>query len=78
MVFLQSRKRHGWFASTEELVPWEEHLITLHFPRHLERDRRANASSEVQRGLMQVLSYCVERKGGVPALQGGNVRLSRT
>ncbi|WVF73157.1 hypothetical protein IAT40_007976 [Kwoniella sp. CBS 6097] len=67
VVFLQKRPKKGWFAITEELIPWEEHLITLRF------DRSSSTSSnkpdnDLNRALFQLITFCAEKKGNVPSL----------
>ncbi|RSH87775.1 uncharacterized protein EHS24_000291 [Apiotrichum porosum] len=63
VVFLQRKNRKGWFAVTEALVPWEEHLITLTFVTRA-------TTNPLPHALLQLLSFCNERKGNVPPLVG--------
>ncbi|GFZ48554.1 hypothetical protein JCM24511_06302 [Saitozyma sp. JCM 24511] len=65
VVFLQKKPRKGWFAVTEELLPWEEHLITLSFPRAPSKPPSINP---LQTALLQILTFCAEKSGNVPPL----------
>ncbi|WWD19482.1 hypothetical protein CI109_103942 [Kwoniella shandongensis] len=70
VVFLQKKPKKGWFAITEELVPWEEHLITLHLSR---TSRQQPATQQPLSGaLLQLSTFCVEKKGNVPPLVGSS------
>ncbi|KAK8853071.1 hypothetical protein IAR55_003772 [Kwoniella newhampshirensis] len=68
VVFLQKKPKKGWFAITEELVPWEEHLITLSFAR----TNRSSSMNPLSAALLQLLTFCVEKKGNVPPLVGSS------
>lgn len=70
VVFLQKKSKKGWFAVTEELVPWEEHLITLNF------SHSKTLSNPLPRALLQIATFCLEQKAMVPPLTGTTV--SRT
>ncbi|KAL1409981.1 hypothetical protein Q8F55_003981 [Vanrija albida] len=63
IVFLQRKNRKGWFAVTEALVPWEEHLITIHFVKRA-------TTNPLPGALLQLLTFCAERKDNVPPLVG--------
>ncbi|EJT52523.1 hypothetical protein A1Q1_03655 [Trichosporon asahii var. asahii CBS 2479] len=65
VVFLQRKNRKGWFAVTEALVPWEEHLISVHFVT-----RATTTRNTLNSALMQTLTFCSERRANVPALVG--------
>ncbi|EIW71825.1 hypothetical protein TREMEDRAFT_73413 [Tremella mesenterica DSM 1558] len=67
VIFLQRRPKKGWFATTEELVPWEEHLITV----HLSNSPRSTNQS-LHAALLQTLTFCAEKKGNVPPLSGNS------
>ena len=60
----------GRAEPVKELVPWEEHLITLTFPRQT----RSRTSNPLSGALMQLLTFCVDKKGNVPPLVGVSVR----
>ncbi|WWD03481.1 hypothetical protein V865_001533 [Kwoniella europaea PYCC6329] len=66
VVFLQKKPKKGWFAITEELIPWEEHLITLRF------DRSSTSNQPLHNALLQILTFCAEKKGNVPPLVGSS------
>ncbi|WWC64422.1 uncharacterized protein I303_107032 [Kwoniella dejecticola CBS 10117] len=66
VVFLQKKPKKGWFAITEELIPWEEHLITLRW------DAKSIVPQVLQRALLQVTTFCVHKKGNVPPLVGNS------
>ncbi|WVR00331.1 hypothetical protein IAU59_007474 [Kwoniella sp. CBS 9459] len=70
VVFLQKRPKKGWFAITEELIPWEEHLITLHFDRTSSTSSKASSTSnsDLNKALFQLITFCAEKKGNVPSL----------
>ncbi|OCF39615.1 hypothetical protein I317_06580 [Kwoniella heveanensis CBS 569] len=79
VVFLQKRPKKGWFAITEELIPWEEHLITLHFDRTCSSRSTSTSTSKQQaptgshnsdlnKALFQLITFCAEKKGNVPSL----------
>nr|XP_019044316.1 hypothetical protein I302_07600 [Kwoniella bestiolae CBS 10118]OCF23246.1 hypothetical protein I302_07600 [Kwoniella bestiolae CBS 10118] len=70
VVFLQKKPKKGWFAITEELIPWEEHLITLHF------DRSSTSNNPLHTALIQILTFCAEKKGNVPPLVGSSILIS--
>ncbi|KLT42288.1 hypothetical protein CC85DRAFT_302492 [Cutaneotrichosporon oleaginosum] len=63
VVFFQRKNRKGWFAVTEALVPWEEHLITLTFVTRATQNPLPSA-------LRQVLTFCAKHKVGVPSALG--------
>lgn len=69
-MFLQRKNRKGWFAVTEALVPWEEHLISVHFVT-----RATTTRNTLNAALMQTLTFCSERRANVPALVGSPVSL---
>ncbi|TXT11119.1 hypothetical protein VHUM_01870 [Vanrija humicola] len=69
VVFLQRKNRKGWFAVTEALVPWEEHLITIHFVKRA-------TTNPLPGALLQLLTFCAERKDNVPPLVGTSVEHS--
>ncbi|WWC91558.1 uncharacterized protein L201_006504 [Kwoniella dendrophila CBS 6074] len=75
VVFLQKKPKKGWFAITEELVPWEEHLITLHFNRTSTLNK-APHSNPLHGALIQVLTFCAEKKSNVPPLVGNSILIS--
>jgi hypothetical protein len=54
----------------QELIPWEEHLITLDFPRNT---ARTPASNPLPGALLQILTFCAEKGGNVPPLSAGSV-----
>ncbi len=58
-------------CGAQELVPWEEHLISLSFPRTLPR---LLPSNPLPAALMQLLTFCAEKNGNVPPLVGASVR----
>lgn len=66
VVFLQRKPKKGWFAVTEELVPWEEHLITVNLSDTVRSAPGGLPPLHV--ALMQVLSFCAENKANVPPL----------
>ncbi|GMK54764.1 hypothetical protein CspeluHIS016_0113500 [Cutaneotrichosporon spelunceum] len=63
VVFMQRKNRKGWFAVTEALVPWEEHLITLTFVTRATQNPLPGA-------LLQVLTFCAKHSASVPPLLG--------
>ncbi|WVQ82136.1 hypothetical protein IAT38_004264 [Cryptococcus sp. DSM 104549] len=67
VVFLQKKPKKGWFAITEELVPWEEHLITITFSKSSKP-----GPNPLPAALLQILTFCVENKGNVPPLSGNS------
>ncbi|WRT70373.1 uncharacterized protein IL334_007371 [Kwoniella shivajii] len=71
VVFLQKKPKKGWFAITEELVPWEEHLITLHFPST--SSSKPKVANPLHNSLLQLLTFCAEKKGNVPPLSGTSI-----
>ncbi|TYJ53413.1 hypothetical protein B9479_005960 [Cryptococcus floricola] len=66
LVFLRSKAKKGWFAVTEELIPWEEHLITLSF------QASKPSASPLSSALMQITTYCLQHKDQVPPLTGSS------
>ncbi|WVR07811.1 hypothetical protein IAU60_004854 [Kwoniella sp. DSM 27419] len=72
LVFLQKRPKKGWFAITEELVPWEEHLITLHFPRPSAGGPTVQSPSPLTSALLRLVTFCAEKKDNVPPLVDGS------
>ena len=56
----------------QEIIPWEEHLITLNFPS--QSQSRISPSNPLSSALIQLLNFCAERKANVPPLVGANVR----
>ncbi|ORX40731.1 hypothetical protein BD324DRAFT_17534 [Kockovaella imperatae] len=69
VVFLQRKPRKGWFAVTEELVPWEEHLITLHFTRD-RPNPQTPPPNPLPAALLKIITFCLEKNGNVPSLTG--------
>lgn len=65
VVFLQKKSKKGWFAVTEELVPWEEHLITLNFCHSPK-----TPLNPLPGALLQIATFCLEQKAMVPPLTG--------
>ncbi|WVO13491.1 hypothetical protein L204_101111 [Cryptococcus depauperatus] len=65
VVFLQKKSRKGWFAVTEELVPWEEHLITLKLS-----STTKVSSPPLSNVLLKTLTFCLQNKSNVPPLTG--------
>ncbi|BEJ11371.1 hypothetical protein CspHIS471_0107930 [Cutaneotrichosporon sp. HIS471] len=63
VVFMQRKNRKGWFAVTEALVPWEEHLITFTFVTRATQNPLPGA-------ILQVLTFCAKHKASVPPLLG--------
>lgn len=70
VVFLQRKNRKGWFAVTEALVPWEEHLISVTFVT-----RATTTRNTLNAALLQTLTFCSERRANVPALVGSPVSI---
>ncbi|WVQ74967.1 hypothetical protein IAR50_004575 [Cryptococcus sp. DSM 104548] len=66
LVFLSKKAKRGWFAVTEELVPWEEHLITLSF------ETSKPTINPISAALMQITTYCLQHKDQVPPLTGSS------
>nr|XP_019010173.1 uncharacterized protein I206_04641 [Kwoniella pini CBS 10737]OCF48954.1 hypothetical protein I206_04641 [Kwoniella pini CBS 10737] len=66
VVFLQKKPKKGWFAITEELIPWEEHLISLRW------DTRTLIPQVLQQPLLQITTFCLNNKGNVPPLVGNS------
>ncbi|WVO23076.1 uncharacterized protein IAS62_004421 [Cryptococcus decagattii] len=65
VVFLQKKSKKGWFAVTEELVPWEEHLITLNFCHSPK-----TPLNPLPGALLQIATFCLKQKAMVPPLTG--------
>ncbi|KAL7418317.1 hypothetical protein Q5752_006775 [Cryptotrichosporon argae] len=63
VVFLQRKNRKGWFAVTEELVPWEAHVLTLDLAGPPAPPRLADA-------LVQLATFCAQSRGNVPPVSG--------
>jgi autophagy-related protein 101 len=61
VLLQQKRPKKTWFTVTEEIVPWEEHLFTVHLSPRPVPDALPEA-------LIQLLTFCSERTAHVPAL----------
>ncbi|KAK4689353.1 hypothetical protein P7C73_g768, partial [Tremellales sp. Uapishka_1] len=72
VVFLQRIPKKGWFAITEELVPWEEHLISIRFPSPAPSRSQKPLPNPLPGALIQLLTFCAEKKANVPPLSSGS------
>jgi hypothetical protein len=69
-----TRSNRSHVNLAQELLPWEEHLITLSFPR---APFKPTSINPLQTALLQILTFCAEKSRNVPPLASSSVRYSR-